>query len=273
MKKPPASPRRKPTDGEPNRSGPGAHHLRSDKATIGLKGSATPTRITPIEFYRWLEEGENQTQDFKETISSSRKIARSLCAFANAVGGRLLVGVRDNRSLRHLDIESEKQMLENAAQFFCRPEVPLEFLPLRIGIKELLVVRVPESTEKPVACLSEDDQWEVYLRSGDQCLIASDTSIRMLRNQGADEAGDGPLLEFGSKEQGLLEYLRRHPRIRVEECRKMFNISTGRARKMLLQCTRAGLLTLHTHEKEEFFTLGPSYHGGNGTDRFVRSRP
>ena len=67
-----------------------------------------------VAFYQWIEEGEHDRQDFKETISSSRKIAKTLCAFANTRGGRLLVGVRDNGSLRHLDTEAEKQMLENA---------------------------------------------------------------------------------------------------------------------------------------------------------------
>ena len=37
-------------------------------------------------------EGEHQQQDFKFGITDSRKIARSLVAFANTDGGRLLIG-------------------------------------------------------------------------------------------------------------------------------------------------------------------------------------
>ena len=43
-----------------------------------------------------IEEGEHQQQDFKFEISDARKIARSLSAFANTDGGRLLIGVKDN---------------------------------------------------------------------------------------------------------------------------------------------------------------------------------
>jgi len=43
-----------------------------------------------------IEEGEHQQLDFKYEISDSKKIARSLVAFANTDGGRLLVGVKDN---------------------------------------------------------------------------------------------------------------------------------------------------------------------------------
>ena len=44
----------------------------------------------------WMAEGEHEHQDFKFTISDARKIARSVSAFANNGGGRLLIGVKDN---------------------------------------------------------------------------------------------------------------------------------------------------------------------------------
>ena len=46
--------------------------------------------------YRLIAEGEHQTQDFKFEISDACKIARSISAFANTDGGRLLVGGKDN---------------------------------------------------------------------------------------------------------------------------------------------------------------------------------
>ena len=46
--------------------------------------------------YKLIEEGEHQQQDFKFEISDARKIAKSLSAFSNTDGGRLLIGVKDN---------------------------------------------------------------------------------------------------------------------------------------------------------------------------------
>jgi hypothetical protein len=94
----------------------------------------------------------------------------------------------------------------------------------------------------------------------------------MLQNEDPD-AEDAPVLEFGTKEQALLDYLRTNPRINVPQCKAMFNIGTVRARNMLLQMTRSGLLTLHSHEKEEFFTLGTGGNAGNENGRSARSRP
>ena len=48
--------------------------------------------IIDMESYlkKLIAEGENQQLDFKYCISDSRKIARTLSAFANTDGGRIL---------------------------------------------------------------------------------------------------------------------------------------------------------------------------------------
>ena len=45
---------------------------------------------------RLINEGEHQQQDFKYRISDALKLAKSVSAFANTTGGRLLIGVRDD---------------------------------------------------------------------------------------------------------------------------------------------------------------------------------
>ena len=57
--------------------------------------------------HAWIAQGEHQQQDFKFEISDARKIARSLSAFANTNGGRLLVGVKDNGRLAGIRSEED----------------------------------------------------------------------------------------------------------------------------------------------------------------------
>ena len=71
---------------------------------------------------RLIAEGEHDRQDFKYTISDARKIARSLSAFANHRGGRLLIGVKDNGTVAGVRSEEDIYMIETAAQIYCRPE-------------------------------------------------------------------------------------------------------------------------------------------------------
>lgn len=54
-------------------------------------------KIHPIEAL--IEQGEHQQLDFKFEVSDSKKIARTLSAFANTDGGRLLIGVKDNGNI------------------------------------------------------------------------------------------------------------------------------------------------------------------------------
>ena len=56
-----------------------------------------------VTFWReWMSlifEGEGVSLDFKKTITSCEKIARTMVSFANNKGGRLLIGVADATDL------------------------------------------------------------------------------------------------------------------------------------------------------------------------------
>ena len=60
-----------------------------------------------------IAEGEHQQQDFKFEISDARKIAKTLSAFANTEGGRLLIGVKDNGRIAGIRSEEEKYIHSN----------------------------------------------------------------------------------------------------------------------------------------------------------------
>ena len=62
-----------------------------------LSTFASMKTLTDTEYiHALIAEGEHQQQDFKFEISDARKIAKTLSAFANTNGGKLLIGVKDN---------------------------------------------------------------------------------------------------------------------------------------------------------------------------------
>ena len=65
--------------------------------------------------YALIAEGEHQQQDFKFEISDARKIAKTLSAFSNTDGGRLLIGVKDNGKIAGVRSDEEQYMIEAAA--------------------------------------------------------------------------------------------------------------------------------------------------------------
>ena len=97
-----------------------------------------------------IAEGEHQQQDFKFEISDARKIAKTLSAFANTNGGRLLIGVKDNGKIAGVRSEEEKYMIEAAAQLYCVPEVEYSLQTYIVEGRQVLVATIEETPHKPV---------------------------------------------------------------------------------------------------------------------------
>ena len=86
-----------------------------------------------------IAQGEHAEQDFKYEISDARKIARTLSAFANTHGGRLLIGVKDNGRVAGVRSEEEMYMIEAAAQLYCVPEVAISMASYRVEGHTVLI--------------------------------------------------------------------------------------------------------------------------------------
>ena len=74
-----------------------------------------------------ISQGEHQQQDFKYKVEDARKLARSVSAFSNTDGGRLLIGVRDDGHMSGVRSEEEIFMMHQAALKYCRPAASIKF--------------------------------------------------------------------------------------------------------------------------------------------------
>jgi predicted HTH transcriptional regulator len=199
-----------------------------------------------------VQQGEGKHLDFKQTVSSARKIAKSLVAFANTGGGQVLIGIKDNGSIVGASTEEEAYMIESASNFYCDPIVPYHLIEHNYMGKMVLEVLIPESRTKPHFALCEDNKWWAYVRVNDKCVLASKVQLDVFRR---DAFQDPTLIEFTSKEKALLEYLQQHERITLKQYCKMLNISRRIGSRILVDLIRAGVLFVHTTEKEEFYTM------------------
>jgi predicted HTH transcriptional regulator len=199
-----------------------------------------------------IEKGESEILDFKKTISSASKIAKTLSAFANHKGGRLLVGVNDNKSIAGVKSEDELYMLDLAAHFYCKPEIDIEMIEWEMGKKIVIEAIIPEGKNKPYYAKDEDGKWWAHIRVKDQSLLASKVVVDVLRRSSSSQ---GTLIKYTHHEESLLKYLEKNDRILLKEVCKLLNISRWRAQKMLVNLVSAGILRSHTTEKTEFYTL------------------
>jgi len=206
-----------------------------------------------------IEEGEGFTLEFKRRISSPEKIARTIISFANTKGGIILFGVGDDGSI--IGVESEKselELIEMAGRDFIDPQIQPEIDIVPFSGRDVIVCHVPESKVKPHYYLgqhdhSNGDDTRVYIRVNDNTMMASREVVKILQN----ENPDAPPLQvtIGENERRLFQYLERHRRVTVREFGRLVNISDRRASRTLVHLVRAGVIRIHTHEKEEFFTL------------------
>ncbi len=137
-----------------------------------------PTR-GETELRKMIAEGEHVHQDFKFTISDARKIARSLSAFANNDGGRLLIGVKDNGTIAGVRNEEDVFVVEEAAQIYCRPALEVDFRALKArGGLEVIVASVERRARRPVYASDGPDHWRAYFRVADENIAAHELMVR-----------------------------------------------------------------------------------------------
>jgi predicted HTH transcriptional regulator len=201
-----------------------------------------------------IAEGENQKLDFKYCISDSRKIARTLSAFANSDGGRLLIGVRDNGSIAGIQSDEEYYMIDTAAQLFCRPQIPVTIKQHIAGGKTILEVEVIKGKNRPYQAKDEDGKWLSYFRHNDQNLVANKVLLQVWKKK---EKESGLLIKFGKVENTLLDYLKKNGSITLSRFRKIARIPAYRAEKILANLIIFKVLIMNVSEKGYSYELNP----------------
>ena len=128
-----------------------------------------------------ISQGEHQQQDFKYRVQDAVKLARSVSAFANTDGGRLLIGVRDDGHLAGVRSEEEIYMMHQAAYRYCRPEASIKFDTYHVQGRTIVVATVPRSDRRPVFALDEEGLQRAYIRIADENIVASPVHLALWR--------------------------------------------------------------------------------------------
>ena len=197
-------------------------------------------------------EGESVTLDFKKTITSCEKIARTMVSFANNRGGKLLIGVADDGTIKGVKSEDEERyMITRAAHMFARPALEPIFEEIYVDDKLILVVDTLASELKPHYALAEDGKWWAYVRVKDKSVLASKIVLEVLKRSSSDQ---GVLIEYSDNEKTLLSYLQQTNHITIKECSELLKMGRRRTQRILVDLILSGLIRINTTEKEEFYT-------------------
>lgn len=215
--------------------------------------------MTRRDILEMIETGEALKIEFKQKFSTFEKIAKEIIAFANTSGGCIIFGVSDKR--RILGVESEKStaaLVEQTINDYTEPAVKFKIHYFDIENKEIVVIEIPESNDKPHRIkdyLPEMDinSAQVFVRVNDKSVLASKEMIRILRIR--NENRELHKYKVGKIEQKVFEFLEKNETINVKQLGEAANISYRRASRTLINLLRADMINIHTKDNgEDFFT-------------------
>lgn len=129
----------------------GLYHVRTQNNMAGI-----PTEILDL-----LLAGESETLEFKTSIREPSVLARLIASFANANGGRILVGVTEPPAVVGVDERQFRRVYEAALRLLepSTLSTELKFLDGGDGLK-VAAIDVPKSSELVLA------QGSAFVRAG-----------------------------------------------------------------------------------------------------------
>ena len=205
--------------------------------------------------YDFIKEGEHQQQDFKFRIDSSQKIAKTLVAFANTDGGRLLIGVKDNGRIAGIDPEEEFYMIEGASKMYCKPEVKFTARAYELEDKKVVLeISVIESKEKPHLVLNDKNLWRTYIRQNDENFEGNRVIAKFLK-QKAGVSKRKNLIAYGPEERLLFDYLSENATISLSKFCRIAKIPVYKAEKVLVLFLKWEVIDFKATEKGILFYL------------------
>ena len=149
-----------------------------------------------------IREGEHQQQDFKYRVSDAMKLAKSVSAFANTDGGRLLIGVRDDGHMSGVRSEEEIYMMHQAAYRYCRPEASIKFDTYHVEGRTIVIATVPPSEKRPICAVGDDDKSRAYIRIADENIVASPVHLAIWRDA---QNAQGTMMTYTDPVRKLLD--------------------------------------------------------------------
>lgn len=188
-----------------------------------------------------IEEGEHEHQDFKFAVSDARKIARSLSAFANNDGGRLLIGVKDNGVIAGVRNEEDIYVVEQAAEMYCVPSQQLRVTAFKTdGGHTVMRVEIDRAPTRPVQVRETGGELKAYYRVRDENIAAPQLLVRAWRR--AAEPAGGAIISLDGHSRTLLTLAAADGGVRIEDFMVSAHASRTMAEEIAVSLYSMGLI-------------------------------
>lgn len=205
-----------------------------------------------------VKKGEGEHAEFKLKSSHPEKIVREVVAFANTGGGKLFVGVSDDKTIKGLkDAEEDEFTLSRAIDKFIFPKISYKKERVSVGAdRDVLVITIPRSVDKPHYVVDEAGNRQAYIRVEDKSIQASREMKEIMRRGRADR---DIRFQYGDKEQKLMKLLDEKESVTVDLFATVAGIPRKIASNTLVVMVLARILEVHPQEMIDKFTMSMAY--------------
>lgn len=133
--------------------------------------------------------GESKNVEFKEMLpKNSEKYTKTVVAYANTQGGKVIFGVVDEtREIVGIDeaiLFQTMDSIANAVSDSCEPQIVPEIEPYTVDGKTVIVVTVAAEPSRPYYVKSKGKEKGTYIRVGGTTRLASPEKIKELEMEG-----------------------------------------------------------------------------------------
>lgn len=212
----------------------------------------TSQQMTQQQYLQMLiAQGEHRQQDFKYKVQNAIKLAKSVSAFANSEGGRLLIGVRDDGHISGVRSEEEIYMMHAAAYKYCLPESDISFSTFHVEGRNVVIATIPPAAQKPIFAIDEKNNKHAYIRIKDENIIASPIHLEMWKQEQQLRS----MMEYTEKTKHLLALIDEKPNLTLNKIVRLSKINRYTVISTLARLIRYNVLEYKYVGEQFTFTI------------------
>lgn len=174
-----------------------------------------------------IESGESRKIEFKECMPENSKISKTVVAFSNGAGGKLIIGI--NNTCKKAGLE-EPEFLESGMYF-------------NVIIKKK-------------SANSEDKSRDYIHESGNNLYEDIDKTEKSSHKLIIENKE----IKLNSNESKIVDYLNQNEKITNKELRDIAEISSSGARKAFSSLLKKGAIIPIGHKKSRYYVLSKEYY-------------
>ncbi len=160
-----------------------------------------------MDWVSLINEGEGKTLEFKVQLPKNNSIVKTIIAFSNTAGGRLIIGINDMLEIVGVspkDIFQMQEKLSSLTHDLCHPNIIPEIYTIQIEDKILFVIEIFRGNLMPYCLKSKGLKEGTYIRIGSSNRIADATMIAELQRQREHTSFDAEVnLEYSLNDLNL----------------------------------------------------------------------